>query len=70
MEVFTAALCSLCPSKISSIFWEICAADNLGHATMSLIKMCFYIETCGRVFLITMKMLDVFYKLEVEGNEE
>lgn len=37
---------------------------------MSLIKMWFYIETCGRVFLITMKMLDVFYKLEVEGNEE
>lgn len=37
---------------------------------MSLVKMCFYIETCGRVFLITMKMLDVFYELEVEGNEE
>lgn len=55
--MFTAALCSLCLSKISSIILEICGAYTLGHRTTFLKKIDFYMETHGRIFLSSMGML-------------
>lgn len=61
-EMFAVALCGLCLSKISGIILERCGALDLGHRTVSLIKMDFYIETCGRIFLSSVRMLVSFYK--------